>query len=155
MRRCAHAALEEHGLGREAEMCISLVSARAIRRLNDAFRGVDDVTDVLSFPAIDWEGATPGEVQSLASAPERNPQTGRVLLGDVVICCAKAFEQAEDFGHSPLRELCFLTVHGVLHLLGYDHQNAADERAMQAFAERILARFDILRPNRVVQRRKK
>lgn len=86
-----------------------------IQELNRDFRHVDRVTDVLTFPA--WEG--------------EDPLGGDGYLGDIMICYDRAKEQAEEYGHSLARELAFLTVHGVLHLLGYDHMTEPEEKVMR------------------------
>ena len=126
MRACALHGLKRCGLPGDCEVAISIVSPRAIRTLNAQMRAIDAVTDVLSFPAIAWEGYTPGDVQSLPEPPEVNPETGRILLGDIIICIRRAQDQAEAYGHSLQREMAFLTVHGILHLAGYDHQTEED-----------------------------
>jgi probable rRNA maturation factor len=151
MKRCAAEALARFGLFDAGELYISFVSQRTIQRLNREYRGIDAATDVLSFPSIEWKEAAPGDVESLSIYPDKNPQTGKILLGDVVICPQRAMEQAQEYGHSPLRELCFLTVHGVLHLLGLDHETDEDDLRMQGLSESILGDFDIVRPNSIVR----
>lgn len=104
------------------------VAPEEIRALNLEQRGIDRVTDVLSFPA-----AEPGET----------PADG--YWGDIVLCPARAFEQAEEYGHSAARELAFLTVHGALHLFGYDHVLPDEEAAMVAKQKAILERMGLSR----------
>lgn len=101
---------------RRADVSVRIVDADEIRVLNRDFRHVDAVTDVLTFPA--WEGET------LLSPPDD-------YLGDIAICYPRAVEQAAAFGHSLRRELCFLAVHGALHLCGYDHIEPGDEARMR------------------------
>jgi GTP-binding protein Era len=120
------------GAGRPAEVSLRLVDDAEIRRLNKAFRGVDRATDVLSFPLGD-------------SAPERDPQTGNALLGDIAVSLERARDQAREYGHSYQRELAFLFVHGLLHLFGYDHETDADARAMEEMQERVLAELGMQR----------
>lgn len=145
MRACALHGLKRCGLPGDCEVAISIVSPRAIRTLNAQMRAIDAVTDVLSFPAIAWEGYTPGDVQSLPEPPEVNPETGRILLGDIIICIRRAQDQAEAYGHSLQREMAFLTVHGILHLAGYDHQTEEDERIMNSLCEEILSEMGVER----------
>ncbi|MDD7362743.1 MAG: rRNA maturation RNase YbeY [Peptoniphilus sp.] len=107
----------------EAEVSVSFVDGDEIRELNRDYRGVDRVTDVLSFP------------MEMTFEDYRN-------LGDVIINTERVKEQAEAFGHSYRRELTYLTVHSLLHLVGYDHMEEADKREMRAREESILADFE-------------
>ena len=109
MRRCCHAVLELENFQGSAEVDISLVDNQQIREINKEQRNIDMVTDVLSFPL--------GENGQY----DKNPETGANMLGDVVLSVERAIEQAEQYGHSLQREIGYLTVHSVLHLLGYDH----------------------------------
>lgn len=109
MRRCCHAVLELEGFEGSAEVDISIVDNQQIREINKEQRQIDLVTDVLSFP-LGQDGKY-----------DKNPDTGAYMLGDVVLSIERAMEQAEQFGHSLQREIGYLTVHSVLHLLGYDH----------------------------------
>jgi probable rRNA maturation factor len=96
------------------EYNFSFVSGSEIQRLNKKFRGVDKVTDVLSFPD--------GDI---------NPETGKKFLGDILICRAVANRQAKLYGQPAEREIAFLTIHGLLHLFGFDHENETDEKIMR------------------------
>lgn len=111
------------------EISLSFVSMDEIRQLNRDYRGVDRPTDVLSFPMIenfeDYEEMLGGFGEAL-------------LLGDVVICLDKALQQAEEYGHSKEREIVYLFVHSVLHLLGYDHMTEEDKREMRAREEAVM-----------------
>ena len=151
MRRCVDETLARFALSRNCEVYISLVSPRTVRQLNTRYRNMDAVTDVLSFPTIDWQNGQPGRIETLTAPPDSNIETGRIMLGDIIICFDRAMQQAEDYGHSLMRELCFLTVHGVLHLLGFDHQTPSDEMWMNTMTESILDAFDIVRTKSVVQ----
>ncbi|OQP05839.1 rRNA maturation RNase YbeY [Geobacillus sp. 46C-IIa] len=118
-----------------AEVSISFVDNERIRAMNRDYRGKDAPTDVLSF-ALEEEGE--GEIDIIgADVPP--------VLGDIVISVPKAKEQAAEYGHSFMRELGFLAVHGFLHLLGYDHETEEEERVMFAKQEEILARFGLTR----------
>jgi len=110
IRRCCNAALAYESFPNDAEVSVSLVNNEQIHELNAQFRNIDRPTDVLSFPL-----GENGEY-------DRNEETGAMMLGDIVISVPKAMEQAEIYGHSLQREIGFLTVHSMLHLLGYDHE---------------------------------
>ena len=127
----------------DIEMSLSIVSPQQIQELNNRFRSVDSVTDVLSFPTID--NSDRGVLDVNAFACDINPTTGKLNIGDVIICLDKAKEQAAEYGHSLKRELCFLSLHGLLHLLGYDHIEPQDEQQMNALQEEILGDFGITR----------
>ena len=116
--------------GRAGGVTLELTTPAAIRTLNRDFRNVDAVTDVLTFPA--WEG------EAVLAPPDG-------YLGDIAVCLARAKEQAISYGHSLRRELAFLAVHGVLHLLGYDHMAPDDERKMFSRQDAILNEMGITR----------
>lgn len=109
IRRCCHAALELEGFQGSAEIGVTIVDDDQIRQMNNEYRNIDSTTDVLSFPM--------GE----NGVFDKNPETGAYILGDVVLSIERALEQADRFGHSLQREIGYLVVHSVLHLLGYDH----------------------------------
>lgn len=102
--------------------------------------GIDRPTDVLSFPMCDFE--TPGDFDGLEETPEEyfNPDTGELMLGDIVISVEKVKEQAEKFGHSETRELAFLVAHSMLHLSGYDHMEDEERLDMEEKQREILER---------------
>ena len=127
IERAAGAALESEG--RSGDLTILIDTPERIQTLNREFRHVDAVTDVLTFPA--WEG----EISLSADG----------YLGDIMICYERAREQAITYGHSLTRELSFLAVHGVLHLLGYDHMTEADECVMREKQTAILDRIGVTR----------
>lgn len=129
---------------KQLEMSLSLVSQEEIRSLNKQFRNVDSVTDVLSFPSIDNPERKVLDFGSF-SMDAINPETNRINLGDVIICLDRAKEQAVSYGHSLKRELCFLALHGMLHLLGYDHMTETDEKQMFSLQENILSSLGIER----------
>lgn len=112
IRRCCQAVLASEGFLNSAEISVSFVDNKEIRNLNKLYRNIDKPTDVLSFPL--------GENGSY----DKNNETGAMLLGDVVISMETAVNQASNYGHSLEREIGFLTVHSVLHLLGYDHESS-------------------------------
>ncbi|MBQ2420689.1 MAG: rRNA maturation RNase YbeY [Acutalibacteraceae bacterium] len=119
---CA-AVLENQGFSDLAEVVVTFVDDAEIKKLNNEFRSIDKSTDVLSFPL-----GEDGEY-------DLNPETGAYSLGDVVISVEHAVAQSEEYGHSFERELAYLTVHSMLHLLGFDHVNGGDEAALMRKTE--------------------
>lgn len=118
-----------------AEICFC--EEREIKELNRKRRGVDAVTDVLSFPSA---GVKRGEIIKKRDYPfDCDPETRRLLLGSVMICVARAKEQAAEYGHSEKREFTYLAVHGMLHLFGYDHENEQEKAQMRELEEQILS----------------
>ena len=121
--KAVSAVLNAENVDFPCEVSVLLTSDEGIRRLNREFRNIDAATDVLSFPANEF---TPGAFDP--ENAERDPATGSVFLGDMALSLERAVKQGEEFGHGTKRETQYLTVHSVLHLLGYDH---ADEGAMK------------------------
>ncbi|MCM1314857.1 MAG: rRNA maturation RNase YbeY [Prevotella sp.] len=135
IRRCCQAVLATENFGKDAEVSVSFVSNEEIRNLNKIYRNKDSVTDVLSFPLTSDDGTE-----------EINPETNAVQLGDVVISLETAVKQAHNYGHSLEREVGFLTVHSMLHLLGYDHETSQlDQRIMREKEESVLEKLGISR----------
>ena len=124
----------------DSEAELSFADEAEIRELNREYRGVDAVTDVLSFPALE---AKEGKV--VWSDFDRNPGTGKLMLGDVVICRKRAEEQAEEYGHSLEREIGYLELHSLLHLVGFDHMEEGERAVMRREEERILAKLGLVR----------
>lgn len=139
LAEAARAALRAEGMPPYAEVAVTLVEDAEIRELNRDYRDKDAATDVLSFPL--WEAA---EIAHIRVHPERYPERP-LLLGDVVISVETAARQAEEYGHGLERELAYLCVHGMLHLLGYDHEEEADRAAMRDREEAILAGLGLVR----------
>ena len=128
----------------DISMSLSFVTPDEIKALNSQYRNVDDVTDVLSFPAVDNPERKVLDINAFAS-DSLYPETGKLNIGDVIICLDRAKEQAAEYGHSLKRELCFLSLHGLLHLLGYDHIEPDDEKQMLALQDEILNKMRIAR----------
>ena len=125
VKRAVIATLEFEDFGRRAEVSVTFTDNEKIHALNREYRNVDRLTDVLSFPLSDGE--------------DYDTDGDAVLLGDIVISLERAQTQAEEYGHSFEREVAFLTVHSMLHLLGYDHETSPeDERDMFARQDEIL-----------------
>ncbi len=138
--------LKDQKVSYEGEVSVLLVDNETIRDINRDNRNIDKETDVLSFPMIEYE---PGKTYT---DQYQNHKFGieyfdgeALVLGDVVISMEKAVEQANDYGHSTKREVCYLVVHSILHLLGYDHMNKDDKIKMRAEEEKILNAFEITR----------
>ncbi len=137
----------------DADMPLTLellfVSEEEIRALNARERNVDSVTDVLSFPAADLVAGEPivsgehGDCIEPAYEDEGEVFPARMYLGSVVICEKRAREQAEEYGHSYEREVCYLIVHGFLHCLGYDHMEEEERRVMRAKEEEIMEKLHL------------
>jgi probable rRNA maturation factor len=125
-----------------------LVDDEAIRRINRDHRGIDRATDVLSFPSITYPaGKTAGSCLKRVRR-EYDPSTGLRFLGDLVISLPRALAQAQEYGHCPDRELGYLTAHGVLHLLGYDHATDDGARVMRSLEEQALSMLMLSREGR-------
>jgi len=128
MEQSVAAVLSSEGVRTETEVAITLVDNESIHQINLEQRQVDAATDVLSFPMIHFiEGV---DKESQVAQEPINPENNEVYLGDVVISWDKVVEQSADYGHSLERELSFLIVHSILHLLGYDHMDTLEEEVM-------------------------
>ena len=135
------AALEAEGVELPCEINVLLTDDAGIHQINLEMRGVDRPTDVLSFPMFELEPGVPPEGEEYL-----DPDSDLCPLGDMCISLERTGEQAKEFGHSVEREICYLTVHSVLHLLGYDHLDEGPMKAqMRAREEAILAELGITR----------
>ena len=140
IRKVIRTALAAEGVDFPCEVDVLITDDEAIHQVNLDMRGVDRATDVLSFPEFDL---TPGQ---LPEAEDADPGTGLVPLGDMVISWEHVTAQAKEYGHSNRRELAYLVVHSVLHLLGYDHLDEGPQKArMRAREEAILAELGVAR----------
>ncbi len=136
------AALDYEKVEQGCDVCIIVTDDENIRELNREHREIDRATDVLSFPMLDLRPGEKIEVSPL----ELDEETGTVMLGDIVISEERAKAQAEEYGHGVLREVSFLTVHGILHLLGYDHElSDEDEKLHFGRQEEILESMGLRR----------
>ncbi|MBQ9730016.1 MAG: rRNA maturation RNase YbeY [Clostridia bacterium] len=134
-----------HGLVKsDVLLCFELVfvGQEEIRRLNKEMRGIDRVTDVLSFPALDGIFQKPIRKKDFRYELD---EEGRLIVGSIALCKERAAEQAKEYGHSYERELNYLIVHGVLHCLGYDHEDEKDKKVMREKEEEILLKMGITR----------
>lgn len=109
-----------------------------IRRLNREMRNIDAITDVLSFPSLDGIFGTKIEKKKFLSDLD---EQGNIFIGSIAICKKRAEQQAEEYGHSIMREMNYLAAHGICHLLGYDHMDDADRKVMREKEERVLEKM--------------
>lgn len=141
IRRVIRTGLETEGLTLPCEVDVLVTSDEGIRAINREQREVDSPTDVLSFPALTLR---PGE---LPMEDEADPGTGLIPLGDMVLSWERMRAQAREYGHSNRRELAYLVTHSVLHLLGYDHLDEGEQKAlMRAHEEAIMERLGLPEP---------
>lgn len=122
---------------------VSFVDKKEIKRLNKEFRQIDKETDVLSFPVLDLKPMQKVNINDFIE--DFDPETKSLMLGDIIICNDVAKKNAEEYGHSYEREVCYLVVHGCLHLLGYDHMEEEDKKLMRAMEETVLTKYKITR----------
>ena len=124
----------------EAEVNVLLTDNEGIRQINRQYRQIDSPTDVLSFPMADYDEPADFDRLEEQGSDYFNPETGELLLGDIVISVDKVKEQARKYGHSESRELAFLVAHSMLHLFGYDHMEDEERKVMEGKQEEILER---------------
>lgn len=130
IKKVVDGALDMEECPYECEVSVTIVDSEEIRSINKEFRGIDSATDVLSFPMAEYPA--PAEFDFLEECDDCfNPETGELLLGDIILSAEKILEQAEKYGHSVVRELAFLTAHSMLHLMGYDHMEEEERIIME------------------------
>lgn len=138
MQTAADCALYTEGVTRECAVSIRLCDDEAIHEINREFRDVDRATDVLSFPTVNYPfGVTAGQADKYLRL-EYDDELNACMLGDLILSVPHVLAQAEEYGHSPERECAYLLVHGLCHLMGYDHIEDDDKRRMRAMEEKIL-----------------
>ncbi len=138
-------ALEYEKCPYETTVNVLLTDNEEICALNSRFRGIDRPTDVLSFPNVDYESPSDFTGIEASEADYFDPESGELYLGDIVISVDKVYEQAEEYGHSVMREYAFLLAHSMLHLMGYDHMEPEEAARMERRQEEILNRLNITR----------
>lgn len=139
-------ALKEEEVTVKAEISMLFVDNEEIREINNDTRGIDRATDVLSFPMLDYEDKKVfKEMYKDKEFNETFMDGEELVLGDIVLSLERALEQSEEYNHSFTREACYLVVHSVLHLLGYDHMEDEDKKVMRKREEEILGKLDITR----------
>ena len=135
IRQCAQAALQAEGVDVPCEINVLVTNDKGIQSINKASRNMDKPTDVLSFPMFQMEpGKLPDEWESYM-----DPETKMCPLGDMAISLERAIAQAKEYGHSMRREIGYLTIHSMLHLLGYDHLDEGPQKAMMRAREETIA----------------
>ena len=143
-RTVAEKALDYAGCPYEAEVSLLVATDAEIREMNRVHRQIDAPTDVLSFPMLEY--TEPGDFSGLEAMDDAfNPETGELLLGDIMVSKDRVLKQAEEYGHSPLREFSFLIAHSMLHLFGYDHMEEEERLTMEQKQREILEQLGILR----------
>ena len=144
-KRVIGCALEHEEFPYECEVNLTLTDNEGIREINRTYREIDKPTDVLSFPLINYEKA--GDFSALEENYDDNfnPDTGEIMLGDIIISIEKVKEQADSYGHSIEREFAFLILHSMLHLFGYDHMTEEEAAIMEEKQKIILDKMKIFR----------
>lgn len=135
IQKCVEATLDAEGVTVPCEINVFITNDRGIRAINGASRGLDKPTDVLSFPMFNLEAGVPPENWDAYLDPE----TGMCPLGDMAISLERAIVQAKEYGHSTRREVGYLTIHSMLHLLGYDHTDEGEMKAQMRAREETIA----------------
>lgn len=140
-----NATLDYENCPYECEVNMVLTDNEQIHEINQEFREIDRATDVLSFPMVDFD--TPANYDCVEELGEVcfHPDTGELMLGDLMISVPKLIEQADAYGHSTIREFSFLITHSILHLLGYDHMTAEEASVMESKQTKILDSLGITR----------
>ncbi|SMC18922.1 probable rRNA maturation factor [Clostridium acidisoli DSM 12555] len=139
-------ALKEEGVNIEYEISVILIDNAEIRKINKENRDIDSVTDVLSFPMLEYpEKKFYKDVYTDTKFSDAYLDDGKLVLGDIALSLETAKEQSDEFGHSFIRECAYLVIHSVLHLLGYDHMEIEDKLIMRKREEEILNKFNINR----------
>ena len=140
IRRAIRCALESEGVSLPCEVDVLLTNDAGIQAINKEMRQLDKPTDVLSFPALELKAG------DKPSTSDQDPGSGLVPLGDMVISVERAAAQAKEYGHAKSRELSYLAVHSVLHLLGYDHLDEGPEKArMRGREEAVMEKLGLVR----------
>ncbi|MGE4284192.1 MAG: rRNA maturation RNase YbeY [Clostridia bacterium] len=135
--------LEFEEFKKDVEVSVTLVNNEQIKEINKQYRAKNSVTDVLSFPMLNFDNN--GNVVEEYTAGDYNLDDKLLVLGDIVLSLERAAEQAEEYGHSFEREIGFLTVHSMFHLLGYDHAEESDAQEMRDKEEQVLHELSLTR----------
>ena len=143
-RRAVDTVLDLEGCPYEAEVSLLITDDKSIQEINRDQRGIDAPTDVLSFPMVQY--AHPGDFSGVEDMDDCfNIETGELMLGDIVLSIDRVRSQAEEYGHSIMREVAFLIVHSMLHLIGYDHIEEEDRILMEDRQRKVMDILGILR----------
>lgn len=145
VNRIMEAVLDSEGCPYEATVSVLLTDNEGIRGFNKEYRDMDKVTDVLSFPNVSYQVPSGFEILEDETADCFDPDSGELVLGDIIVSADKVKEQAESYGHSELREFAFLVAHSMLHLCGYDHMEPEEAAVMEKKQRDILDTLNITR----------
>lgn len=145
VRIVCEAVLDEEKCPYEVQVNVVLTDNEGIREMNRECRKIDRETDVLSFPNVDFEREGVFEIDEDREADYFDPDSGELILGDIMISVDKVKEQAENYGHSLRREFAFLVAHSMLHLCGYDHMEEEEAKVMEAKQRDVLKGLGITR----------
>lgn len=145
VKQVAEAVLEQEGCPYKIQLNVLLTDDEGIRQFNREYRGIDRETDVLSFPNLDFDREADFAIDESREADYFDPETGELILGDIIISVDKVKEQAFCYGHGEKREFAFLTAHSMLHLCGYDHVEPKEAKIMEEKQEAILTGLGITR----------
>ena len=144
-RTVAEEVLETEACPYEVTLNLLLTDNEGIREYNRQYRDIDSETDVLSFPNLDFPSAGDFSMAMEHEADYFDPETGELILGDIIISVDRVKEQAENYGHSQKREFAFLVAHSMLHLCGYDHMEDEERVVMEEKQEAVLQKLGITR----------
>ncbi|SEK38584.1 MULTISPECIES: rRNA maturation RNase YbeY [unclassified Butyrivibrio] len=145
-KKVAGEVLKSEGCPFDVQLSLLITDDEGIRQINSEFREIDSPTDVLSFPNISYEN--PGDFSAAMGEQKidvTDPESGLIVFGDIVINENRVRQQAEEFGHSELREFAFLVAHSMLHLCGYDHMEEDEAKVMEEKQENVLQSLGITR----------
>lgn len=145
VRLVADSVLDKEECPYESQVNVLLTDNKGIHEFNMQYRGIDRETDVLSFPNLDFEEEGVFKIDEEKEADYFDPDSGELILGDIIISVDKVYEQAESYGHSLRREFAFLIAHSMLHLCGYDHMEEYEAKVMEQKQEEILMALGITR----------
>ena len=145
VRIVAEEALNLENCPYETQINVLLTDNTGIQAFNDEYRNIDRETDVLSFPNVDFTQPSDFTIDESREADYFDPDTGELILGDIIISVEKVVEQAQSYGHSEKREFAFLVAHSMLHLCGYDHMEKEEAHTMECKQEEILKHLGITR----------
>ena len=144
-RQVAEAVLDSEGCPYEAQVNVLITDSEGIRDYNREYRGIDRETDVLSFPNVPFEKEADFSVAEDCESDCFDPDSGELILGDIILCTGRIYSQAESYNHSVRREFAFLVAHSMLHLCGYDHETPAEAEVMEQKQEAVLESLGLTR----------
>ena len=145
LKQVCEAVLKAENCPYEVQINVVLTDDAGIRELNREYRGIDRATDVLSFPGLNFEKAGVFQIDRHLEADSFDPDTGELMLGDIMLSVDRIRMQAAEYGHSVRREFAFLAAHSMYHLCGYDHMTESEARVMEEKQEKILEDLGITR----------